>query len=163
MRSSVINFPRNAKMEIDMKIQFMFVILLFSSIPLPVFSAEATGVISVQINELKNNSGYVAVSLFNNADAFPTNPEKAYRKLRSQIQNNVALVRFVDVPHGEYAVAVYHDENANGKLDTNFIGIPNEGLGSSNDAKGSFGPPKFADAKFTLKEDRKTLVIKVSY
>ena len=150
-------------MKITTKIQFILLMSLFTLFSPFAFSAETTGVISVQINGLKNDSGFVVVALYADAAAFPTKPEKAYGKSRSQIKNRMALVEFPGVPHGEYAIAVYHDENANGKLDTNFIGIPNEGLGSSNDAKGRFGPPTFADAKFTLNEDRKTLAIKISY
>jgi len=47
-----------------------------------------------------------------------------------------------------YAVSVFHDENYNGKLDTNLLGIPREGVGASNDARGNFRPPKFGAAAF---------------
>ena len=50
---------------------------------------------------------------------------------------------------GDYALAVIHDENGNGKLDT-FAGIPREGYGFSNNAPVRFGPPRFAAARFTL-------------
>ena len=53
-----------------------------------------------------------------------------------------------DLPAGEYAIASYHDENGNGKLDTNALGLPEEGYGFSNDARGMFGPPKFSEAVF---------------
>lgn len=150
-------------MKVVKKLQIMLLVMLLNlSIPLG-FSADAVGEISVEINGLKNSDGFVMVSLFADADAFPIKPEKAYKKLRGKINSKMAQVQFVDVPHGEYAIAVYHDENTNGKLDTNFIGIPNEGLGSSNDARGRFGPPKFIDAKFRLNEDQKNLSITVTY
>jgi uncharacterized protein (DUF2141 family) len=57
------------------------------------------------------------------------------------------------IPQGTYAIACYHDENNNGKLDTKFMGIPKEGTGASNDARGTMGPPKFKDAKFQLVSD----------
>ena len=50
---------------------------------------------------------------------------------------------FPDLKPGRYAVAVYHDENDNGELDTNLLGMPTEGFGFSNDAKGFAGPPDF--------------------
>jgi uncharacterized protein (DUF2141 family) len=53
-----------------------------------------------------------------------------------------------DLPAGNYAIASYHDENGNGKLDTNALGMPEEGYGFSNDARGTFGPPKFSEAVF---------------
>ena len=47
-------------------------------------------------------------------------------------------------------MAAYHDENGNGKLDTNFLGIPSEGVAASNDAKGTMGPPSYEKAKFAV-------------
>jgi uncharacterized protein (DUF2141 family) len=49
---------------------------------------------------------------------------------------------------GEYAISIIHDKNRNGRLDTNFIGIPKEPFGFSNNPKIKFGPPSFSDAKF---------------
>ena len=56
-------------------------------------------------------------------------------------------------PAGEYAVAIVHDENGNGRLDTSWLGIPKEGLGTSNNARGRLGPPKYRDAKFSVGAD----------
>ena len=56
-----------------------------------------------------------------------------------------------------------HDENSNGKLDRNFVGMPKEGVGASNDAKGSFGPPKFADARFSYKGGPQEPMIHLRY
>ena len=57
------------------------------------------------------------------------------------------------LPKGEYAIRVMHDTNGNGKLDTNFVGIPSEPWAFSNNAVGNFGPPKWADVRFTLDGD----------
>jgi len=72
-------------------------------------------------------------------------------------------VVFEDLPFGEYAVSLMHDENRNGKIDTNFLGIPKEGYGASNDAKAVLGPPKYADARFLLDKPDMTMEIKVKY
>jgi uncharacterized protein (DUF2141 family) len=58
---------------------------------------------------------------------------------------------------------VFHDENSNGKLDTNFMGIPREGVGASNNAKGHLGPLKINDAAFQLSGGRVDLKIKINY
>jgi uncharacterized protein (DUF2141 family) len=60
-------------------------------------------------------------------------------------------------------VSVFHDENSNGKIDRNFMGIPKEGVGASNDAEGRFGPPKFDDARFTYRGGLNVLTIHVRY
>ncbi|MBK7945863.1 MAG: DUF2141 domain-containing protein [Flavobacteriales bacterium] len=57
---------------------------------------------------------------------------------------------FLTIPPGQHAIKVFHDANANGKLDTNWMGIPNEPYGFGNDARGSFGPPSFEDASVTI-------------
>jgi uncharacterized protein (DUF2141 family) len=79
------------------------------------------------------------------------------------IENAKAECNFTDIAAGDYAVSVFHDENSNGKLDRNFIGMPKEGVGASNDAKGHFGPPKFNDAQFTYSGGQKTLTIHIQY
>lgn len=60
------------------------------------------------------------------------------------------VVATVQLPPGDYAVSIFYDVNANGELDTNFIGIPKEPVALSNNAKAKFGPPKYKDALFTL-------------
>jgi uncharacterized protein (DUF2141 family) len=61
------------------------------------------------------------------------------------------ICQFNDIPPGVYAVAVFHDENANGKLDKNFLGIPREGYGASNNVRPKMSAPAFKDAAFTVK------------
>lgn len=55
---------------------------------------------------------------------------------------------FANIPPGKYAMVVIHDENMNGKLDTNWLGVPNEGYGFSNNAKALLSAPSFSDASF---------------
>jgi uncharacterized protein (DUF2141 family) len=66
----------------------------------------------------------------------------------ARISAQKAVCEFPGIAPGTYAVSVYHDENSNDKLDTNFLGIPREGVGASNNARGHMGPPKFDSAKF---------------
>ncbi len=68
-----------------------------------------------------------------------------------------------NMPPGEYAISLLHDENDNEKMDTGLMGIPKEGYGASNDAKVTFGPPKFADARFPLTQNQTTIRIKMRY
>ena len=58
-----------------------------------------------------------------------------------------------DVPPGRYGVTVMHDKNANGKLDSNIVGIPTEPYGASRDARGRMGPPAFEDATVDVQGD----------
>ena len=70
---------------------------------------------------------------------------------------------FPGIAPGTYAVSVYHDENSNDKLDTNFLGIPREGVGASNNAHGHMGPPKFDSAKFQWAGAWLNLEITINY
>jgi uncharacterized protein (DUF2141 family) len=108
--------------------------------------------LTVKISGLKSSTGAVLVGLYNSDGTFL---KKAYKGVTSDIKSNEATVTFSNIPKGEYAISAYHDKNKNGKLDTNFIGIPKEDYASSNNAKGVMGPPKYEDAKFDLKKDLK--------
>ena len=70
-------------------------------------------------------------------------------------------VTFNDLAEGEYAVSLFIDENSNNKLDSNGVGIPIEPYAFSNDASGSFGPPSFDKAKFSVGKDDKKHVITI--
>ena len=69
---------------------------------------------------------------------------------------------FDSIYSGRYAIQFYHDENQNGKLDLNLIGIPKESYGSSNDVKPVLGPPKFEKMLFNLTENKKVIMVPVN-
>ena len=114
--------------------------------------------IEVEITGFENSKGFAMVGLYNTESSFL---KKGIQSEKTIVKNNKAYAVFSNVPPGEYAVSMFHDENANGKLDANFIGIPKEGYGTSNGAKGFMGPPKFVDAKFNLASNKK-IVIKIN-
>ncbi|MDD2929995.1 MAG: DUF2141 domain-containing protein [Sideroxydans sp.] len=89
------------------------------------------------------------VALHTSAADFPMRDDKALRRTVLAIGDTTEL-KISDIPAGEYAVAVYADMNGSGKLDSNFIGIPNEPTGASRDAASHYGPPKFKDAVFAI-------------
>nr|WP_315150671.1 DUF2141 domain-containing protein [uncultured Flavobacterium sp.] len=108
--------------------------------------------LTVKISGLKSNAGKVQVGLFNSEGTFL---KTAFKGVSSEITSNGAIVTFSNIPKGKYAISAYHDTNKNGKLDTNFIGIPKEDFACSNNAKGKMGPPKYEDAQFDLNKDMK--------
>lgn len=77
----------------------------------------------------------------------------------SKISENWVIYTFEGLKAGIYAISIFHDENDNGKLDTNFIGIPTEPYGFSNNAKGMFGPPDFKDCQVEVAAGKKEIVI----
>lgn len=98
-------------------------------------------------NGLAGKTLYVAVH--QRAENFPGGASQAPQSSVVATADSAVLV-IPHLPAGEYAVAAYADMNGNGKLDSNFLGIPKEPVGVSRNAEGRFGPPKFADAAFKL-------------
>jgi uncharacterized protein (DUF2141 family) len=119
--------------------------------------------IQVEITGLRNDKGKVLCSLYSSPDGFPKQPEKAVAHATSEIAEHHAFCRFSGISQGTYAVSAIHDENSNGRLDTNFMGIPREGVGASNNARGHFGPPKFDAAAFHFAGGRRELKITIMY
>ena len=123
-----------------------------------------TGSIKVQFSKLRNTTGQLVVSLYTSREGFPMKLDKAAQKKIVQAADPKCEVVFEGIAYGTYAVSVFHDQNSNGKLDTVFlIGIPKEGVGCSNNAKGHFGPPSFADSKFILDQSEVDLNIELHY
>jgi uncharacterized protein (DUF2141 family) len=119
--------------------------------------------IHVEISGLRSDKGQVLCALFSSATDFPKKTDKAVAQAKSDISNGHAVCEFAGIASGTYAVSVFHDENSNGKLDTNIMGIPREGVGASNNARGHFGPPKFAAAAFQFSGGRIDLKITINY
>lgn len=69
---------------------------------------------------------------------------------------------FSNIPDGVYAVSIFHDTNNNGKLDSNFFGVPTEGFGFSNNPKIGFSKPSFEECSFELRNDT-NLTIRMEY
>jgi len=111
--------------------------------------------LEVAMTGFENNDGKVHVGLYKSEETFL---KKSYKRIVSKINSKTATATFENLEPGEYAVSVYQDENSNGKMDSNFVGIPKEAYGTSNGAKGFMGPPKYKDAKFVLTADKRIAI-----
>jgi uncharacterized protein (DUF2141 family) len=130
---------------------------------LPQAGSPQGGLIHVEVVGLRTNKGQVYCALYSSANGFPKDSQKSVQRHTSSISDRNAVCEFSGMEPGRYAVSVFHDENSNGKLDTNFLGIPREGVGASNDAKGHMGPPKFDAAAFQFEGGRLNLKITINY
>jgi uncharacterized protein (DUF2141 family) len=126
-------------------------------------SEAASDSITVPIGGLKSDEGQVGCLLFSSSDGFPSKPQKAAGMMFVKISSKSATCVFDNVKPGTYAIAAMHDENGNGKLDTNFLGIPREGTGASRDARGTMGAPKWADAVFQFAGGSSTIPVTIHY
>ena len=116
-----------------------------------------SNVLTIDFEISKYNNGSIYVAIYDSKDTFLKKPLKG---TIVEIKNGKASAIIEELEPGEYAVSSFYDKNGNGKLDTNFLGIPKEPTAMSNNAKGSFGPPKYKDAKFVFSSENKIIKIK---
>lgn len=124
-------------------------ILTFLFIPSETYAVQNAKII-INASNFKNSNGIAHFSLFNQSKGFPDKHKFAHVTASVPIIDNHASVTFENVSFGEYAVSVLHDENNNYKMDVNFIGIPKEGFGISNNYKGEKNKPAYNKAKISL-------------
>jgi uncharacterized protein (DUF2141 family) len=105
--------------------------------------------IKLVVSGLRNDHGRVGCSLFNGPKGFPRHDE--FRGMWTSITGGVAVCDFQHVPAGTYAATVLHDENRNGKMDFNLLGLPTKGYGFSNNAKATLSAPSFDAASFAYR------------
>jgi uncharacterized protein (DUF2141 family) len=115
----------------------------------------------IEITGLKNSKGSIKLSMFNTASGYPRDANKAFKVIKSEIKDKAVLIIFQNIPYGKYAIAFLHDENDNDKMDFNFLGMPKEGYGASNNATGFMGPPSFDDAAFDFNKSNTKVIMKV--
>ena len=104
----------------------------------------------VHVIGLRNDNGDVRCSLYSSAEDFPTNDDLLATTVVAPISDHSAVCEFSSVAPGTYAVVVFHDENSDGKFNRNWLGMPKEGFGFSNDAPARWHPPKFDAASFSF-------------
>ena len=110
----------------------------------------------VVVHGVAHPQGQVIIALFDRPTSFPNTPAQGLA-LDAKVPTVTGV--FTGLQPGEFAVAVYHDENGNGALDKGLFGVPTEPYGFSRDAAGMMGPPSFADAKFRVNATEQTIVI----
>ena len=114
--------------------------------------------LSVKIIGFSNNTGSCYVALYRPEDSFPSF-NKQYISRISEINNKSVHITFDRLPKGDYAIAVFHDSNNNGRLDKNLMGIPTEKYGFSNNARETFSATAFYKARIHLDSRKEILII----
>lgn len=108
--------------------------------------------LEVVVSGVESSEGNVLVAVYNEAASFPKF-KKVFRNGAARAETGSTKVVLEDLPPGEYALAVFHDENANDALDKNLLGFPKEAYGFSMAKTRAFGPPSFEDCAVVLRED----------
>jgi uncharacterized protein (DUF2141 family) len=140
-------------------------LLLWAPFPPLTAQIKDTATLTVRVTGARNTKGKIGVTLFQNAQGFPDDTSKAIRQESVEIDPKTmsAQVTFKDLPQGTFAISVLHDENGNGKMDKNFVGMPKEGYGASNNPSKKRRAPTFDEAKFSLNTPEQTIEITLIY
>jgi uncharacterized protein (DUF2141 family) len=144
-------------------LKLFLIFVLFNALFLPVKATQekVLSKLQVEINGIKSSKGVILVSVFNQENGFPDVPQLAYSKRVVKAKRDIVTLEWNPIAPGTYAIAVLHDENGDGKMNTNLLGIPSEGFGFSNNKLGIAGPPSFQRASFEIKKADTKIVIKL--
>ncbi len=142
----------------NIKKVLLVVLMLISTVMC--FAQETGYSVTVTVTGITNLEGEISIGLFQGEESYPKGDVIAGAFVKAD--NETISYIFKNIPEGVYAIAIYHDENSNQKMDRNFLKIPKEGYAFSNNVFGTFGPPKFEKAKFEVKEDIQ-MEIKLKY
>ena len=112
---------------------------------------EPTAKLTVVVDKLSSKQGEVCMRIYAKEQGFPQSATGAVQSGCTKITGRAATKEFYGLKYGIYAVALFHDEDGNGKLNTNFLGIPREGFGISNNPTLKLSAPNFKNASFSLK------------
>lgn len=123
--------------------------------------ALAQGEISVMVEGIRNTKGQVYVTLQDSEQMYKSK-DQFYKVATIEIGKGESSYTFGQIPVGTYVVTILHDENSDQKMTTNFVGMPKEGFGFSNNAKGKMGKPSFEAASFNV-ESGKTARQKIKF
>ena len=125
-------------------------------------ASQGAATLTVTVEGINSVRGKVLVALYQRPGKWlKRGGELTGRVVRAR--KGAVKVVFKNVWPGTYGVSSFHDENDNRKLDTNWLGIPQEGNGFSRDAKASFGPPKFESAAFSMRGGDRAIKLRMRY
>ncbi|TVQ45375.1 MAG: DUF2141 domain-containing protein [Gloeocapsa sp. DLM2.Bin57] len=123
-----------------------------------------TNILTVEVSGFRKIKGNLCVALFDNPDSY--NDKSNLQPIRSScllLVDDPQNLTFSELPYGSYAIAVFHDENEDFQLNTNFLGIPKEGMGFSNNPSIWKGGPDYEAMKFDFTPEQSTIAIKIKY
>ena len=141
-----------------LKISFLSFLGIFNE---PV-SLIHTNNIRIVIPNIRSDKGEILIAIYNKANGFPENSTLALQTAKMKAKKGSQSYTLNGLAHGKYAIALLHDENGDGKMNKNMLGIPKEGYGVSNNVKNLMSAPAFKDAVFSHTQETE-LSIELNY
>lgn len=134
------------------RIFYIFIFILFS------FQKSNEACLALEVEGMESIKGKLMVAVYTDSKDFPE-VGKYHKQFTFKVVANKMTVKLNGLSENKaYAIAVYHDQNNNNKLDKNTFGMPNENYGFSNNARGTFSAPSFESAKFVSKNNKKIAI-----
>ncbi|MGM0377896.1 MAG: DUF2141 domain-containing protein [Bacteroidota bacterium] len=161
--ASTVRYPMT-RLSMGVRCVALCAVLVFANLSAISFAQSSCPGIHVKILGIRNNTGALACALFESPEGFPSEFMKSATNIMIiKIQDKQARCDFLDIAPGKYALAVIHDENMDGKLNTNWLGVPREGYGFSNNAEALLSAPSFDAASFQYDGQNIDLTIRLNY
>jgi len=131
-----------------------------SNLAAQIDGSESKSQLKIKITNIKKAQGEIRLAVYTPDQKFLG--KEIAKGFNQAVDKKGELVLSINsLPFGTYAISVYHDEDGDGELDSNFLGIPKEPYGFSNNARGIFGPPKYKAASFEFNELQQLIEVKV--
>lgn len=130
----------------------LFQILLFTLFSCTALADKNSATVKLRVSNIQSQVGKLYVSVYDSKDTFLGDTKVIEQVVGLEGMEEGTLAIELKLPYGSYAISVHHDNNANGKMDSNFIGIPKEPVGLSNGHVPRFGPPKFSKAVIEISQ-----------
>lgn len=148
-------------MKVNKKLLHLSLLVVTLLIPTVFFSFNSAekGQVIINVQGLKSDKGELILAIFNEKKDY-LKKDFIHKKVKVDKAGDTTVL-FDELPKGEYSVSVIHDENENGILDKNAVGIPKESFGFSNVSLGWFGPPSYENTKFVLLNDKVEVTVKL--
>ena len=116
------------------------------------FAATGQHTLTILVENVSSSDGLIAVAVYTNEESF-LNEKQSFQGVFEEAEKDTVRIQFPNIPDGTYAICLFHDENGNKELDTNFFGIPKEPIGFSIGKVKTFGPPSFEECSFEVNSD----------
>lgn len=122
------------------------------------FLATAQNKLTISVEGVESSIGRINVAVYNKSEGF-LKFDEVYRSDSAQASKGTTYIDIDGLPEGVYALAIFHDENGNNELDTNWLGLPKESFGFSRGRMKAFGPPSFRECAMRINTDSEIRII----
>ena len=130
---------------------------MLQSIVILFWSLFSPDILELRVEGIEENKGVIRIAFYD-SEAIHLDEEEVTYYHEEQVTNSGTMDIQIDIPSGDYSVAIYHDLNADKQLNKNMFGIPKEPYGFSNNVIGMFGPPSFEEAKIEFPKTNRIII-----